>query len=100
VPIHIIQRVLGHADIRVTREHYLHPDTADARAAIDGNLVFTGLPRPVDEAPGTIQGHWIGRQKDEAPGPALSRLNPGASESGRQDLNLRPLGPEPSALPG
>jgi hypothetical protein len=46
VPIHIIQRVLGHADIRVTRKHDLHLGTGNARAAIDGNLVFKNLPAP------------------------------------------------------
>jgi integrase len=99
VPIHLIQRVLGHADIRVTREHYLHLDTGDARAAIDGNLVFAGLPRPTDEARGTFQAQSLAGQKDEGRDPPVSRAKPRPSESGRQDLNLRPLGPEAAPDP-
>ena len=45
--------------------------------------------------------HGPGFQKDESPGPENFSSEAGAFfESGRQDLNLRPLGPEPSALPG
>jgi len=100
VPIHIIQRVLGHADIRVTKDHYLHLDTTDAREAIDGNLIFEGLPAAVDPAPGTFQaqvaGSWKGEGRDAVGFPSDIAA---FVKSGRQDLNLRPLGPEPSALP-
>ncbi len=59
VPIQIIQRVLGHADIKVTEGHYLHHDTRDARKALDEHLRFEGLPPPAAAAPGTIQAHSL-----------------------------------------
>jgi hypothetical protein len=47
VPIQIIQKVLGHADIKVTEGHYLHHDTRDTRKALDEHLRFA-VPNHVD----------------------------------------------------
>ncbi len=101
VPIQIIQKVLGHADIKVTEGHYLHHDTRDTRKALDEHLRFAGLPPPASAVPVTFQaqkpkiGKNEGRDTDGFPWDVAA-----FDESGRQDLNLRPLGPEPSALPG
>ncbi len=100
VPIQIIQKVLGHADIKVTEGHYLHHDTRDTRKALDEHLRFEGLPAPASAVPVTFQAQKLGTEKDEGRDPPVSRAKSRPSKSGRQDLNLRPLGPEPSALPG
>jgi integrase len=44
--------------------------------------------------------HGAPSGKEEGRVPSVSREESRPSKSGRQDLNLRPLGPEPSALPG
>ncbi len=101
VPIQIIQKVLGHADIKVTEGHYLHHDTRDTRKALDEHLRFAGLPAPSTSVPVTFQAHRLGIAKNEGRDTDGFPWDVAAfDESGRQDLNLRPLGPEPSALPG
>ncbi len=100
VPIQTIQKILGHSDIKVTERHYQHLNTADQRRAMEKHLVFTGLPAPEAEALFTIPSQSAGTGKDEGREAPVSRETSRPSESGRQDLNLRPLGPEPSALPG
>ena len=101
VPIQIIQKVLGHADIKVTEGHYLHHDTRDTRKALDEHLRFEGLPPPASAAPVTFQAQALETAKGEGRGTDGFPWNAAAFNwSGRQDLNLRPLGPEPSALPG
>ncbi len=65
-------------------------------------LPFTS-PGPFDSAEERVAllGHGAEEQKNEAPGAeAFASESEGFDESGRQDSNLRPLGPEPSALPG
>jgi DNA-directed RNA polymerase subunit RPC12/RpoP len=68
VPIQIIQKVPGHADIKVTEGHYLHHDTRDARKALDEHLRFEGLPPPDAAAPGTIQAQSLKTGKGEGRG--------------------------------
>jgi integrase len=80
VPFATVQRILRHTDPRLTTEIYGHLDVEDMRRGIN-ELRFPGLlAAPVPRArPG---------EKVEGPGPADFYW------SGRQDLNLRPLGPE------
>jgi len=100
VPIQTIQKVLGHSDISVTERHYQHLNTADQRVAMEKHLVFTGLPAPEAEALFTIPSHSAGLGRGEGRDPPVPRAMSRPSESGRQDLNLRPLGPEgPQADP-
>jgi excisionase family DNA binding protein len=75
--------------------HYLHHDTRDARKALDEHLRFEGLPPPASAAPVTFQAQSLetakgeGRDIDGFPWDAAA-----FRWSGRQDSNLRPLGPE------
>jgi hypothetical protein len=75
---------------------YDHSDLEDFRADVDRALTF-GTPLRVN-AP-VMQGAEMA--KNEAPAVlAFTRNDGGFSKSGRQDLNLRPLAPQASALPG
>jgi integrase len=99
VPIQTIQKVLGHSDIKVTAKHYQRLNTRDQRRAMEQNLVFENLPSPEAEPSFTFHSRSAGFRKDEGRDPPVSRAKSRPSKSGRQDSNLRPLGPEPSALP-
>ena len=94
VPIQTIQKILGHSDIKVTAKHYQRLNTRDQRRAMEQNLVFENLPSPTAEPVFTFQSRSAGSQKDEGRDPPVPRAKSRPSESGRQDLNLRPLGPE------
>jgi len=90
VPLVVAQRMLRHADPRLTANVYTRVDLADLRAGVARlpSLVPTVSPRadfPKNE----------GREQSGNPS-NLAALD----WSGRQDLNLRPPGPEPGALPG
>jgi integrase len=108
-----VQRILRRTDPKITTEVYGHLAPEYLRAEVD-RLSFRPKPQPdVEETPAMAAG-------GEVLGPFVTRLLPGSdfvhkkapgtedfsfdSEgfkwSGRQDSNLRPLGPEPSALPG
>ena len=90
VPLVVAQRMLRHADPRLTANVYTRVDLADLRAGINRlpRLVPTVSPRP-------------GSPKSEGREAAGNPRNLAALNwSGRQDLNLRPPGPEPGALPG
>ncbi|BDG04984.1 hypothetical protein AMOR_39800 [Anaeromyxobacter oryzae] len=90
----VAQKLLRHSDPRLTANTYTHLDDRDARAAV------AAVQAAVDAASTAPALHDPETETAKPPEPALSRAVPRASESGRQDLNLRPLGPEPSALPG
>ena len=119
-----VQRILRHKDVRLTASTYGHLSIEDMReglarfplGALD-ELVPSAprrgtSPRPTDELRvehdrPSDPSRWapVGRpsssRKAEAADPEgnPSKIS-GLEWSGRQDLNLRPLGPEPSALPG
>ncbi len=97
VPVHHAQRVMRHKDVRLTTETYGHLVADDLRGAVEA---IAPSPRPAGSAPSTrrLPERWSG--KDEGRDAPVSRETSRPSKSGRQDLNLRPLGPEPSALPG
>jgi integrase len=115
VDLHRVQRILRHKDVKLTADTYAHLQIEDLRPAL-GALPVT--PPPSDEvvdaeyeifhgdaSDRTPHGppvvHDGQNPKNKAPGPKdFSQDSEGLNWSGRQDLNLRPLGPEPSALPG
>jgi hypothetical protein len=80
---------------RITAAIYDHSDAEDYRAEVERALSFA--PAVVNAT--SMQGAGAG--KSEGPEAAAFAWNLGAFvESGRQDLNLRPLAPQASALPG
>lgn len=91
VPTAIAQKICRHADIEVTASIYTQVDQEDMRSAM--NRIAVGganLGAPVVRLSET--------QKHEGSGHPIFASETGAFEvSGRQDLNLRPLGPENSA---
>ncbi|MFM2152291.1 MAG: hypothetical protein RL199_726 [Pseudomonadota bacterium] len=112
---HRVQRILRHSDIKVTVGTYGHLQVEDLRSAMN---VLPGSGLAVEEREAEVPRLAVGAEPPA--GPFVTRLSPDAagekkegpgaedfssssgpfSWSGRQDLNLRPLGPEPSALPG
>ena len=107
-PLAVVQRILRHSSPTITTEIYGHLDLDDMRDALH-RLDFQPTQAPVAEvlklavnAPhgAPVVRNSVGNQ-NESPGFVDFSSETGAIEqSGRQDLNLRPLGPEPSALPG
>ena len=95
VDLGAVAKGLGHSSPEITAQVYDHSGVQDFREQFDRALSF-GVGQPI-HAP-AMQSE--GAQKDEAPGVAAFANESRGFESGRQDLNLRPLGPEPSALPG
>jgi integrase len=91
VPLHHVQRIMRHRDVRLTTETYGHLVADDLRSAVEQIAPVSwpeAGPRSTRLLPGLIAA------KDEGRGPPVSRAMPRPSKSGRQDLNLRPLGPE------
>jgi integrase len=98
VSLPVVQRILRHSDPRLTTETYGHLEVDDMRAAI-AHLSF-GV-KPQAKPFGALVVQELENQKEEGRDALEISSNVAALEwSGRQDLNLRPLGPEPSALPG
>jgi hypothetical protein len=95
VSLATVQKVLRHSDPELTTAIYGHLDITDTRAALD-RLTFeeTGAGRP--SAPdGAPVARVRGIRKDEGRDGFGNPSDVAAfDESGRQDLNLRPLGPE------
>ncbi len=101
VPIQHVQRILRHSDIKLTVDTYGHMIVEDLRPAL------AALPVISHRATPARSGFVPSLSQDPRPrqNKALGALgflpnSEGFNQSGRQDLNLRPLGPEPSALPG
>jgi integrase len=90
VPLVVAQRMLRHADPRLTANVYTRVDLADMRAGI---ARLPSLVPVVSPEPGSVKSNRASTLKK------LSELA-GENWSGRQDSNLRPPGPEPGALPG
>ena len=90
VPLVVAQRMLRHADPRLTANVYTRVDLADLRAGVARlpPLVPTVSPRPE-----SLKNK--GRSSTDFSSETAALL-----KSGRQDSNLRPPGPEPGALPG
>ena len=85
VPLVVAQRMLRHADPRLTANVYARVDLADLRAGIARLPPL--VPQVSHEARAT-------KNRGEEPLKNLNELA-GESWSGRQELNLRPPGPEP-----
>ena len=115
VPMQHVQRVLRHADVKLTVDTYGHMVVDDIRAALEKlpqGLPLTGdivdaeyeilhgdTPKPTKFVPPLSPGR--ASRKNKTPGAEdFSKDSGGFLLSGRQDLNLRPPGPEPGALPG
>jgi integrase len=110
----LVQDILGHADPETTRRIYGHLELDDKRRAL-AQLRFrlpAGNGHGAAPASGTRAGGEAGvngapavrppeSEKTEAADPSGNRSEiSGLVMSGRQDLNLRPLAPQASALPG
>ncbi len=110
VPIHVLRKIAGHGSLTTT-QRYLHPDThkiTAAGAALTAHLGVLRAPvpfparpsSPADTGQGTLVPTWSpkmikGRFRISPKPPLICD----SLESGRQDLNLRPLDPQSSALP-
>jgi integrase len=105
VPMQHVQRILRHADIKLTVDTYGHlvvEDLHDSIAALPP-LVSTGShPLSPDATPNVpLMSPASSGPKGEGLGSEdFSRETEAFRWSGRQDLNLRPLAPQASALPG
>ncbi len=102
-------RSLRHVDPRLTANIYTRVDLGDMRTGHDKLGIVPPEPPPPRPLAGGGNGQGLvaslsdqtGPEKVEAPDPlGISGKIRGFQWSGRQDSNLRPLGPEPSALPG
>ena len=120
VPFATVQRMLRHTDPRLTTEIYGHLDVGDLRAGINklkltqrtSTVRRNANPQPVGEFGAELGAENLGQLGAPVVRSSIERKNEGRSpvdfsndaaafkQSGRHDLNLRPLGPEPSALPG
>jgi len=113
VPLATVQRILRHTDPAITSEIYGHLDMEDMRTGIN-RLGFSSAVEklapvvPIRQA-SSAEMHRRGervvndaRMRKNAGRSVSEMLNESAAlrQSGRLDLNQRPLGPEPSALPG
>lgn len=93
---------MRHSDPILTTDTYGHLDLGDLRRAINRIPVLgVGLIPARKDARTAPVPQQDGADENETPEPPDFSNDSGAyHQSGRQDLNLRPLGPEPSALPG
>jgi len=111
VPLVVAQRILRHTDPRLTANVYSRVDLDDLRQGIN-RLGIPSLDETAEQARAVAgaraeQAHvpTVSPRASAALGSAAGisgflRNDKEVKWSGRQDLNLRPLGPEPSALPG
>ncbi len=115
VDLHRVQRILRHKDVTLTTDTYGHLQVEDLRAAVntlpfssamrgevvdgDYEILHSVASETTQFGPPVVQP--LGFRKNKGPDAKDFSNNVRAfNQSGRQDLNLRPLGPEPSALPG
>jgi integrase len=87
VDLGTVQKALGHSDPRLTAMTYDHTDLEDRRPHLARVLTFETQVAPVVRENGA-QKHE-GRSASDFSSDAAAFM-----KSGRQDLNLRPLGPE------
>ncbi|GEL68677.1 hypothetical protein MVI01_04610 [Myxococcus virescens] len=110
VPLATVQRILRHSDPAITSEIYGHLDVEDMRKGLNLLVFGTAVPSPAEAllaagaAPAPLAASLLLESrspKGEGPGILSFRQElQGLRWSGRQDLNLRPLAPQASALPG
>ena len=95
-------RLVGHSDVRITSDVYGHLDVEDLRQSVERLSFADAGARGAENVPhGAPVVRKLGSGQKETPEAVDFSSNLGGfHQSGRQDLNLRPLGPEPSALPG
>ena len=95
VPLATVQRILRHTDPAITSEIYGHLDVEDMRAGVN-RLAFPHVGAlPEDGSFAAPVPRNPVKEKNEAPGGSkIPSPSGGLAWSGRQDLNLRPLGPE------
>ena len=101
----VVQKVLRHRDPKLTEATYGHL-AADYFQSVN-RLKLEGMPVPKVPRRRTASADVtpvLPTRPKTPKGPEMRGRNPSDSDpfnvSGRQDSNLRPLGPEPSALPG
>jgi integrase len=103
-PLGVVQKLVGHSDPKITAEIYGHLEAEDSRQYLE-RLSFS----PVLSAPKQFPAESLGlpvvppaNSEKKTPAALLdfSSKTAGFEWSGRQDLNLRPLAPQASALPG
>jgi integrase len=90
LPLHQVQAWLGHTNISQTSTYLAVTDTGADEAMAKFDRLRGVVAKPSGEA-------------SEANAPEILQTTckvEGEKWSGREDSNLRPLGPEPSALPG
>jgi hypothetical protein len=98
VSLPVVQRILRHSDPRLTTETYGHLEVTDMRAAL-GRLSFGVKPQAKPFGALVVQDPE-NRKMNGRDALEITSNVAALKWSGRQDSNLRPLGPEPSALPG
>ncbi len=92
VDIGAVSMGLGHSSPEITARIYDHSGVQDFREQFDRALSFGyGQAVHADAMQAGVE------QKEKAPGVVAFASDSEGFESGRQDLNLRPLGPESSA---
>ena len=98
VDIGAVQRHMGHASPETTAAIYDHSEIDVFLPEFGRALAFLPPPPPTHAVPMQLV---AGDPKGEAPAaPAFAKNDGGFIESGRLDLNQRPLAPQASALPG
>jgi integrase len=103
VDLGTVQKALGHSSPEITAAVYDHSELADDREALERALTFN-VPGPGFPSEAARLGEPVGTTgsaaKIEAPGAeAFASDSEGFKWSGRQDSNLRPLGPENRPTP-
>jgi integrase len=100
VPLAVVQRIMRHSDPELTAEIYGHLDVDDMRRGLDRLTFEDGPPTPITPGPAPVLRLLEGGKKKAAASSGNPGEISGLDESGRQDLNLRPLGPEAMQPPG
>jgi integrase len=93
VSLAVVQRIMRHSDPELTAEIYGHLDLDDMRRGLDRLTFEDGPPTPITPGPAPVLRVLEGGKEKAADPTGISGEISGLYESGRQDLNLRPLGP-------